>query len=270
MILAPTLALNSVRGPSVDPDAAAFAATSGATDVAALSAFVKGVKSLGLWNSLVCWPLRSSQNAGTGTTAFSLGGLGTFNGTLVNGPVWTVDGLVTDATNEQINLPDDPNLYNSRSAMVVSKNPSSLSNQRMVEFQTDLSPAGWYMLFFYQGNSLFGASGFRLSMTRNGTSSVNDNSNRTVNLTDFQSGTVTMNDSADSVFRNGSLEVGGSRTGLAAINPTGARNVRRLFGGSAGMTGAFAMTSTATWTSSQVAALHALYRNTLGTGLGLP
>jgi hypothetical protein len=97
MILAPTLTLNSVRGPSVDPDAAAFAATSGATDVAALSAFVTGVKALGLWNSMVCWPLRSTQNAGTGTTAFSLGGLGTFNGTLVNGPTWGVDGILFDA-----------------------------------------------------------------------------------------------------------------------------------------------------------------------------
>ena len=36
------------------------------------------------------------------------------------------------------------------------------------------------------------------------------------------------------------------------------------------MTGAFAATSTAKWSDAQVAALHTLYRNTLGTGLGLP
>jgi hypothetical protein len=82
MILAPTLTLNTLaRG--YDADATAFAAASGATDVAALSAFVKGVKELGLWSNMVCWPLRSSQNAGTGgvdgvTTAYSLGGLGDF------------------------------------------------------------------------------------------------------------------------------------------------------------------------------------------------
>jgi hypothetical protein len=77
MILAPTLTLNTLaRG--YDADATAFAAASGATDVSNLSAFVKGVKELGLWSNMVCWPLRSSQNAGTGTTAFSLGGLGTF------------------------------------------------------------------------------------------------------------------------------------------------------------------------------------------------
>jgi hypothetical protein len=92
MILAPTLTLNTqARG--YDADATAFAAASGATDVAALSAFVKGVKELGLWSNMVCWPLRSSQNAGTGTTAYSLGGLGTFNGTLVGGPTWGVNAL---------------------------------------------------------------------------------------------------------------------------------------------------------------------------------
>ena len=55
--------------------------------------FSRGVNNLGLWNSMVCWPLRSSQNAGTGTIAYSLGGLGTFNGTLVGPPTWGADAL---------------------------------------------------------------------------------------------------------------------------------------------------------------------------------
>ena len=84
-----------------DPDAAAFCARSGASDRAAVSAFVRGVKDLGLWENMVCWPLRSEQNAGTGTTAYSLGGLGTFNGTLTDGPVWTVDGIDMNASSSQ-------------------------------------------------------------------------------------------------------------------------------------------------------------------------
>jgi hypothetical protein len=105
MILAPTLTLNTLaRG--YDADATAFAAASGATDVAALSAFVKGVKELGLWSNMVCWPLRSSQNAGTGTTAFSLGGLGAYNGTLVNGPTWEDDGIdFVAASNTHVTTP---------------------------------------------------------------------------------------------------------------------------------------------------------------------
>ena len=79
--------------PSYDPDALAYVQASGATDIDNINAFVVGVKALGLYSSMVCWPLRSSQNAGTGSTAYSLGGLGTYNGTLVNGPTWGVDGI---------------------------------------------------------------------------------------------------------------------------------------------------------------------------------
>jgi hypothetical protein len=78
---------------SFDADARTYINTSGATDRAALNHFVKAVKRLGLWNSMVCWPLRSTQNAGTGSTAYSLGGLGTYNGTLINGPTWGADGV---------------------------------------------------------------------------------------------------------------------------------------------------------------------------------
>lgn len=87
---------------SFDPDARAFVQTSGATDRAALNYFVKGIKRLGLWDDMVCWPLRSAQNAGTGSTAYSLGGLGTYNGTLVNGPTWGVDGVNFNAASARI------------------------------------------------------------------------------------------------------------------------------------------------------------------------
>jgi hypothetical protein len=87
---------------SFDPDARAFVQTSGATDRAALNFFVKGIKRLGLWDDMVCWPLRSAQNAGTGSTAYSLGGLGTYNGTLVNGPTWGEDGIDMNAMDRRI------------------------------------------------------------------------------------------------------------------------------------------------------------------------
>lgn len=63
--------------------------------------FVEGIHDLGLWDSMVCWPLRSSQNAGVGNTAFSLGGLGTFDGTLINNPSWSTTGMVTNGTTNQ-------------------------------------------------------------------------------------------------------------------------------------------------------------------------
>ena len=89
---------------SFDADARAFINTSGATSRAEINHFVKGIKKLNLDSSMVCWPLRSSQNAGTGSTAYSLGGLGTYNGTLVNGPTWGSDGVNFNAASARIGV----------------------------------------------------------------------------------------------------------------------------------------------------------------------
>jgi hypothetical protein len=91
-----------------DADAAAYFVTAGVTDATAksqINAFVVGVKGLGLYSNMVCWPLRSTQNAGTGTTVYSLGGLITKNGTLTNGPTWGTDGILFDGINDYINVP---------------------------------------------------------------------------------------------------------------------------------------------------------------------
>ena len=93
--------------PTADLDAVAYIGKVGITNVTAQNAindFVLGIKNLGLYNNMVCWPLRSSQNAGTGTTAYSLGGLGTYNGTFTNGPTWGVDGVNFNIANAYILL----------------------------------------------------------------------------------------------------------------------------------------------------------------------
>jgi hypothetical protein len=97
--------------PAYDADASAYFTTAGVTNTAGrqqISRFVTGIKDLGLYNNMVCWPLRSSQNAGTGTTAYSLGGLGTYNGTLTNGPTWGADGITFDGTNDFIQTTLNP------------------------------------------------------------------------------------------------------------------------------------------------------------------
>ena len=50
---------------------------------------------------MVCWPLRSTQNTATGDTMFSLGGMGSFSGTMINGPVRGADGM-TFATSTSV------------------------------------------------------------------------------------------------------------------------------------------------------------------------
>jgi hypothetical protein len=93
-----------------DADAASYFVRAGVTDTTAkrqISNFVEGAKELGLWNSMVCWPLRSAQNAGTGTTVYSLGGYGINNGTMVGTLSWGTNGIIypNDSTFKHINTP---------------------------------------------------------------------------------------------------------------------------------------------------------------------
>jgi hypothetical protein len=66
------------------------------TDVADVDNFVKGLKQLNLWGQIVCWPMRSIHNIGTGSTVLSLGGLRDYDytGTLTNSPVWDSTGII--------------------------------------------------------------------------------------------------------------------------------------------------------------------------------
>jgi hypothetical protein len=91
-------------GNPYDLDAAAYFKAASITDPTALSQlsqFVTGIKQLNLWNSMVCWPLIGTQNRGTGSIAYALGGLGStlgvispLSGTLV-GATWGTNGVTS-------------------------------------------------------------------------------------------------------------------------------------------------------------------------------
>lgn len=81
------------RRRGIDPDAAAFVAASGASNPLVINAWVKEIKSAGLWSSIRAFPMRAGQNAGTGATVFGLGGLNAANGVLTGSPLWQADGV---------------------------------------------------------------------------------------------------------------------------------------------------------------------------------
>jgi hypothetical protein len=255
-----------------DADALAYFNTASITDAAAktqLNSFVVGLKSLNLWNSVVCWTLRSSQNKGSGSTAYSLGGLGTYNGTLTNGPTWGTNGISFTNSIHEITLPDNSNLYNLRTGFVVYSPSDTSANQRLIEFQDNVSGAGWYCLFrFYGGGT--GEYGIKYYTTRSSVPSGNTPNTDTVNLGLYRSSAFTANNTSDNVFRDGSLLTNGARTGLPTINPAGSRPARQLFSQTSNMIGSFGLISPSTLTNSDISSIHSLYKTTLGTGLGLP
>ena len=124
---------------SYDPDALKFFATASVTDPTGrsqINTFVRGIKSLGLYNNMVAWPLRSTQNAGTGTTAYSLGGLGVYNGTLtptVGGPTWGTSGITFNGTTHYIEVSPTPSLPAFSAFSITTSN----SGATQVEFSKD-------------------------------------------------------------------------------------------------------------------------------------
>ena len=242
-----------------DGDAAAYFDRAGVTDATAksqINAFVVGIKDLGLYNNMVCWPLRSTQNAGTGTTAYSLGGLGIYNGTLTNGPTWGTDGITFDGTNDYIVTGAVPITgSNPRSLFAVDNStPSILTNQILASIgDVDLNNVRWGLLQFT--TSLFG---------------WNFNSDSTI-------GTI-----STGVFKSTSYGYLTSRNGFingisqTLTGATGAPNTTEgaIYIGSEGGGQWFfngKISFVALFNSgASTTNIHSLYKTTLGTGLGLP
>ena len=279
MILAPTLSLNApARG--YDADATAFAAASGATDAAALSAFVKGVKELGLWNSMVCWPLRSSQNAGTGDTVYSLGGLGTFNGTRVNGPAWGADGIDIDAAispTPSISIDPSPlsDFANGHSWFVVMKptGPSPMSGVAVDQWIATQATSG--------GGTLLQAGSVGTGSNEGFMINARTQTERRPSLTTGlgfggvrnKFGFMAANAAAAASSYKYSSET------LSAVSPTlptvvsfSGTDLRITANGDGRNTSAFVLVTTPQFnlSASLQTALESLYKTTLGAGLGLP
>jgi len=90
-----------------DSDVAAFQKASGAAQVGPLLALVDYLKAESLWDYARFYPMKSAQNAGSGSTVYGLGGLTSNNMTLVNSPTWGSGGVTFDAASSQAGtIPD--------------------------------------------------------------------------------------------------------------------------------------------------------------------
>jgi hypothetical protein len=99
-------AVRFARTATLDPATSAFAALSGATDLAKVDAVVRYLKEQDLWADAWFVPLKSTQNAGSGATAYALGGAGGGDLTLHNSPTWGTDGITLNGTNQYLSAPD--------------------------------------------------------------------------------------------------------------------------------------------------------------------
>lgn len=253
----PSPALNIIIRNPLDREALSFCAASGATDKRGISDFVRGIKALGLWDSLVCWPLRSSQNSGgadpTNTTVYSLGGLGTFNGTRTNGPTWGSDGLARSATNNYISIPSLGTTFDS-SGSVWAVFPVQTTESYVL--RTKRAMLGWEGGAFRFSSPGEGSLGGILTSSLTGRN--------------FLCGAYTNNgtNTTGRLFVNSALSDTSRTAGQATTDTT------VVFNYLAGSTFAPSETSITgicrNMTQAESSALFALYKSTLGQGLALP
>jgi hypothetical protein len=245
--------------PTADIDAVAYIGRAGITNVVAQNAindFVLGMKALNLYNNMACWPLRSTQNAGTGTTAYSLGGLGTFNGTLVSGPTWGVDGIIFDGSNDVITT-SLTTQFTDFTAMATAKiNVGAVVAARIID--KNFSTGFWLGKAFADNQA---GGGVREGSTPYG---------RYVSCTEGVYNTLfsTRGGTTHSIYKNGS-----STVATGTVTSTALSSDSVSFGGSSNFllgTISFTLMSDQSFSGSTVDSVYSLYRNTLGAGLGLP
>lgn len=136
-----------------DPDVIAFAVASGAKEVGALMKVqnvVSYLKAESLWDYARLYPMKSAQNAGTGSTVYGLGGLTSNNMTLVNSPTWGSDGVTFASASTQYATASDflsdatvsfwlRGVITETNLGVLLSQYGGTSNQRSVQFYTNAS-----------------------------------------------------------------------------------------------------------------------------------
>ena len=243
-----------------DPDALAYFATAGITDSAAkqqINSFVTGVKSLGLWNSMVCWPLRSSQNAGAGATAYSLGGLGSYDAAFAgsSAPTWGANGttFATGGTNYMTFT--DITMSYPFGFSAVANNGSGADASPMLQ----KSVSGGLALSLNQYETLLGINGVSLNILTGfaGFSTPNVATMMNGRVTGNTSFYVSANGDAETLF----TPTTGNFNSAPVNRVSGRRGLETTNLAIALLTSGLTFDNTL---------LYPLYKSTLGQGLGLP
>jgi hypothetical protein len=215
-------------------------------DIYSVNDFVVGLKDLNLWGSIICWPLRSNQNAGSGNIVYSLGGLGVYNGTLANGPTWQANGIRFSPANSCMQI--GYTLASGRHTILAAAfNGTIIANAQI----------------FRVSNT---ANNFHFWQRRNGLFATSFSPN--TDLSGYINGAITNTANANAYNTFGATTSRTFATGTSSGTPC-------FFGDTAnsqqwGDIGAFASIFNLELTTAEILSLHNLYKVTAGKGLNLP
>jgi hypothetical protein len=252
------------RSGGLDPDAKAYIAATGATDTKAINDFVKGIKSLGYWPYMVCWPMRSSQNYGTGTVVGSLGGYGSYPATLVNGPTWGANGITCTHGANQSATVSVPTVF-PRSMQLF----SDFDNLTIGTSGVSTTYGANYSSGGYSGS--FGVNSFLQKRFQIRNSSSTDGV-LNYSTTGIHSASAIIESGSQELFVNNSTSA--AVTSSIVLSGTENTNIARIIGLNTmtGSGGSILVAISIAFEGVLVdhVSVYNLYKSTLGNGLGLP
>jgi hypothetical protein len=262
--------------PTADLDAVAYIGKVGITNVDAQNAindFVLGLKNLGLWSSILCWPLRSTQNAGTGATVYSLGGNQTSNATLT-GASWTTDGVFFSGSTQYM-ISDVANLTKDATLFVSAKGNGS-SYASFPYIGGVFHPTAYYVSSFSIGNANSGSNMIFGVGQPAGYLSTSNIANGLSGASSFValSGSYKRN----SVFNIRNLSASTIGTQASYLIDEATTLTKMVFNGRwSGSAGELGNPMTSSFFAiispncdSIISSFYSLYKSTIGAGLGLP
>jgi hypothetical protein len=262
----------SVQGPIV---------TSTANSRVLLLDFIKGIKTLGLWNTFVCWPLRSGQNASTTLTAQSLGGLGTYNAALTNGGVsaWGLNGITASgAAGSYLYVPSYPVVTSPHSlfgvnTVSISGTAGGFANIIHTGGAQGTSSVGRLNLFGFTATTFLITGSSLRFLTGGNNQRTSADANRNLNTPYFRAASYNPDLTSISHIIDGTVISDGAPTGGTGNLPftdsnTGLSLLSTQLNGVTN-TSPFVGLCTGYLTSAQHNSIRALYKSTLGVGLGL-
>jgi len=257
-----------------DADAASYFVRAGVTDATAksqINAFVKGMKNLGLYNSMVCWPLRSEQNSPSGTTIYSLGGLGIFNGTLVNSPTRASDFMVFSDITKYMEINSLTGLTPTMFLMTVLRYNYVLAGTLALDVNSTAiyagDPTNYMQTYTGTGAGVIG-SGIRTSLA----GAFSAWADLSTGVAEDDIGTLFIGyNGTNQLFRYNNTTQSRVIATTVGIGTRARLNIRSDNGLQGGLSDyAFTMMCNGGVSDANFQSIRTLYKTTLGVGLGLP
>lgn len=257
-----------------DASSTAYFTASGLTNVtgrAQVDEFIKGLKSMGIWNSLSeVWLMRKNQNAPTGSTLYGL--KNAYNGTYTGSTTMTTDGLVMADSNAGVNYSPNATVTFSAGGPSAMAIWNGLGNPSVVgDYYNYLMTSGGQLRHSLSSNVGGGTTWMQMIRDVKGSRWYNGSSN--VSMT----GNHMAGWNADTmhIFRDG-VNMASSMDSIVTTTQTDGSYTLQSRGRTGSGAGAIRqsmllfMPPGINLTDTQMNQIYKLYRNTAGYGLNLP